>query len=80
MAFALSGTVRFLASLRNDNGGGVAAFALPGTSSTFIAAIHHCRFDQPPLSSRPEGEISCRHHPPRERHPRKHEISRFASK
>jgi hypothetical protein len=39
-----------------------------------------CRLDLPPLSSRPTGEISCSHHPLRERHPRGHEISRFASK
>jgi len=39
-----------------------------------------CRLDLPPLSSRPAGEISCGHHPPQERHPRQHEISRFVSK
>jgi len=79
------GVMRFLASLRNDSGAVISSFALPGTtrfrpSGTVIAPFPHCRLALPPLSSRPQGEISCSHHPSQERHPRRHEISRFASK
>ena len=54
MAFALSGTVRFLASLRNDSGGSIAAVALPGTTRfpgvapncKSMASALLCQYDQ----------------------------------
>ena len=65
--FGVGKRMRFLASLR-------LAFSVIATT------IPRCQLDPPPLSSRPEGEISCSRHPPQERYPRQHEISRCASK
>ena len=62
---------RFLASLRNDSGGIIRSFTLSGTSrflagarndsgEPVIATYPRCHLDLPPLSSRPQGEISNR--------------------
>jgi len=45
------GDTRFLASLRNDSGGGIMAFALPGTTR-FLASL-----DMTGLSSRPSPTV-----------------------
>ena len=54
--------MRFLASLRNDSGGGSMVFALPGNNGisrfalfTVIATYPRCHLDLPPPSSRPQG-------------------------
>ena len=59
------GTTRFLASLRNDSGGSIMSFALPGTlcALTFSVASPNprCPLAQPPLPPRPTLTVISTH-------------------
>jgi hypothetical protein len=57
------GNTRFLASLRNDRGGGISTIALPGMTSfrpscTILATFLHYPRDLPALSSRPSCTVA----------------------